>query len=861
LGVPFRSNDPNSVIGEFGVGAWNLQFRHVTGGAVLRSLRASCAGVVGGSACPFGGNVATEAAVVVELRITLNGRVRVVAGKASDAGVAPSPATAQFKTVGLKAQRRGAFRAALHYVCPGAMAGAAKVHGIKRSQLGRVQDLRQAVHDSSLLHRRGVLRAGPVTSLAGNPWNEVLRIELPTRRRSRVMTSEAKADFVRLDRSAYRFFQVCGWASVVPWGDIQRLQSRKVTKLAFVEGSAALENVSFANHPFTKCPCQGGRDRPVAFADGEQAGVANAGEVINVGIGKESEPLMRCEDLRVRRAHASLGHRRSFLYGRLRGMTFCTGRRAQIFLASRRVFGGPPTRGKQPLLGSLRLPAQPTNLWPTRGAMRAEGGRSPKKQQNGLADFVHIERLGSGNYRPTMHRFCASISFIDSGSLEREREWSRTKMRQPIAPADRKHSLAEDERWKVVERIAASPGFQKSARLRELLLYLTEETLQGRASQLTEHEIGHAIFGKPADYSPLDDSSVRVHARQLRLRLHEYFDSVGHSEPMIVEIPKGSYAPVFRSKTPEPAEPITPLKDMDSRRNAAGRVIPWILCAILVTMCAYLGKKVFVSHSSVAAKAPDYPPWPLSEVFDPEHRTHIVVADVNYGMMRIIAQKPGSLEDYLKPDFPRSFLPTPIPKQQALIMNYISGSGLTSYADVSVLTSLTKLAGDYRDRTSVRFARDIRLRDLDDGNYIFLGSPGSNPWVQLFQGRLNFQEAERLVGAGPKEFVNKDPHAGEQKAYVGLRFTGTAGEDYADIALLPSPANGTAVLILQGLQQEGTEAAGRFLADANQRRVLREALGLSSDPKSKVWFEALIRTKAVDGAPNAEAIVAARLIP
>lgn len=204
-------------------------------------------------------------------------------------------------------------------------------------------------------------------------------------------------------------------------------------------------------------------------------------------------------------------------------------------------------------------------------------------------------------------------------------------------------------------------------------------------------------------------------------------------------------------------------------------------------MCAYLGKKVFVFQTTVAVKPHDYPPWPLSEVFDPEHRTHIVVADVNYGMMRIIAQKPGSLEDYLKPDFPRSFLPTPIPKQQALIMNYISGSGLTSYADVSVLTSLTKLAGDYRDRTSVRFARDIRLRDLDEGNYIFLGSPGSNPWVQLFQGRLNFHEAEGSVGAGPKEFINKDPHAGEQKAYVGLRFTGTAGEDYADIALFAEP--------------------------------------------------------------------------
>jgi hypothetical protein len=433
-------------------------------------------------------------------------------------------------------------------------------------------------------------------------------------------------------------------------------------------------------------------------------------------------------------------------------------------------------------------------------------------------------------------------------------------MRDRVSSGERKNSLADDERWQVVERIAASPGFQKSARLRELLFYITEQSLQRHVSQLTEHEIGRAIFGKPADYSPLDDSSVRVHARQLRLRLHEYFDSIGRSEPLVVEIPKGSYVPVFRSATVEPTVAGALPKSPGVRGLTAGRALPWILCIILATMCAYLGRRVVVSRNTGLTPAHDYPPWPLSEVLDSEHQTYFVVSDVNYGMMRIIAQNPGSLEEYLEPDFPHSFLPSLAAKQEAPIMNYISDSGLTSNADVSVVVSLIKLAGEDRDRISVRFARDIRLRDLDEGNYIFAGSPASNPWVQLFQDRLNFQEAEGRVGAGPKEFVNKNPRPGEQKAYVGLRFTGTVGEDYADIALLSNPASGTAILILQGLQQEGTEAAGRFLADASQRRVLREALGLPSEPKTKVWFEALIRTQAVAGAPNSAAIVAARLI-
>jgi hypothetical protein len=64
--------------------------------------------------------------------------------------------------------------------------------------------------------------------------------------------------------------------------------------------------------------------------------------------------------------------------------------------------------------------------------------------------------------------------------------------------------------------------YEGNARLRELLLYITEQTLRGRANLLTEHEIGHAIFGKPADYSPLEDSSVRAQAVNMRPHPYEF---------------------------------------------------------------------------------------------------------------------------------------------------------------------------------------------------------------------------------------------------------------------------------------------------------------------------------------------------
>ena len=69
--------------------------------------------------------------------------------------------------------------------------------------------------------------------------------------------------------------------------------------------------------------------------------------------------------------------------------------------------------------------------------------------------------------------------------------------------------------------------------------------------------------------------------------------------------------------------------------------------------------------------------------------------------------------------------------------------------------------------------------------------------------------------------------------------------------------------MLEGLQQEGTEAAGRFLADIENRRQLKAALGLSSSSDTfpeNIWFEALVRSRTVAGAPDTTTLVAVRRV-
>lgn len=416
--------------------------------------------------------------------------------------------------------------------------------------------------------------------------------------------------------------------------------------------------------------------------------------------------------------------------------------------------------------------------------------------------------------------------------------------------------LKADPRWQLIEKVTASPSFQKSARIRELLRFMAERTLHGHVQDLTEHNIGSTVFGKPQDYNVVEDSSVRVQVRQLRLKLHEYFDGEGREEPWVVEIPKGAYTTVFRNVESRASTNATH-ESLRPQSRLGLRLLPWTLAALFFSSTAALW------FSRPRPAATPAPPWPLAPLFTPGGQSvRVVVADANYGMMRLVDQRPVTLERYLSPSYRSGedlLAPHPTERETRL-MRYLNGALLTSYADLVVVDTLMRLSGQARDDFSIVSARDLNPRDLEDGSFVFVGSPSSNPWVSYFDNKLNFQEREgSVVGEGPKYFLNLHLRPGEQERYQGLAFTGSSGEDYATIALLPLPSGHGNVLILQGLQQEGTEAAGLFLADADNRKALQKALGITGTAAQPVYFEALIRNQAIAGAPSATSIVATRL--
>jgi TolB-like protein/Flp pilus assembly protein TadD len=99
-----------------------------------------------------------------------------------------------------------------------------------------------------------------------------------------------------------------------------------------------------------------------------------------------------------------------------------------------------------------------------------------------------------------------------------------------------------------LERILASVTFRQVDRLKRFLSFIVSEALAGRGHQLKEYVIGVQVFDKDSSFDPRADPIVRVQARRLRARLVRYYREEGGGDALVIELPKGGYAPVFKSR-------------------------------------------------------------------------------------------------------------------------------------------------------------------------------------------------------------------------------------------------------------------------------------------------------------------------
>jgi adenylate cyclase len=103
--------------------------------------------------------------------------------------------------------------------------------------------------------------------------------------------------------------------------------------------------------------------------------------------------------------------------------------------------------------------------------------------------------------------------------------------------------------------IVASEAFSGSPRLQQLLTYVVTETIEGRAERIKGLSIAQDVFGQTDPEVARTSTIVSVEARRLRRKLADYYLGIGANAPIVIEIPKGTFVPVFRqagsAETPE----------------------------------------------------------------------------------------------------------------------------------------------------------------------------------------------------------------------------------------------------------------------------------------------------------------------
>jgi hypothetical protein len=93
--------------------------------------------------------------------------------------------------------------------------------------------------------------------------------------------------------------------------------------------------------------------------------------------------------------------------------------------------------------------------------------------------------------------------------------------------------------------VLASAAFAHSPSLTAFLRFVVEAALAGRGDQLKGYTIAVEALGRRSDFDPETDAIVRVDAGRIRSALARYYETDGAHDAVVIDLPRGHYAPTF----------------------------------------------------------------------------------------------------------------------------------------------------------------------------------------------------------------------------------------------------------------------------------------------------------------------------
>jgi len=433
-------------------------------------------------------------------------------------------------------------------------------------------------------------------------------------------------------------------------------------------------------------------------------------------------------------------------------------------------------------------------------------------------------------------------------------------------------ALLQDHLKDVIE----GEAFRGSHRSGQFLKYVVEQAIARHCDSLKERVIGVELFGRSPSYDTGDDAIVRVTASDVRKRLLQHYGMYGATSKFRISLPLGSYIPEISHETGSngnghhewqaaahdaatksetsgsvresaPDAPVAvlpaaaPIESKFSRPNRLLMVVIVLATALNLSVWGFL----WTRPSRPAAEPAAILPW--SVFLNSPRPLHLITSDPDIAEVQQYIGGEISTSDYAN----RHLIPNPdkmTPEVQRF-WNVIIRDDKASFVDAEIAVRIAEMTETYAKRVSLSAARNIQIADLQtDDNYIFLGSPRSDPWSTLFSDQLDFQFAfDRNSGQEIIRNLRPKPH--EALQYIPTALGGATGQSYAIIAFVQNPDHNGQVLLLAGANAEGTEAAGRLITDMPRLSAALHTCGISRGGPLK-HFELLLKLNTMAGSPN-----------
>lgn len=442
------------------------------------------------------------------------------------------------------------------------------------------------------------------------------------------------------------------------------------------------------------------------------------------------------------------------------------------------------------------------------------------------------------------------------------------------------HHLAE---------IIEGAAFKGSHRSAQFLKYIVDQAIAGHFESLKERVIGVELFGRSTSYDTSDDAIVRVTASDVRKRLLQHYGKYGSTSGYRISLPSGSYIPEITRCTPSEEStadgiathretgtlhgPVGTDRDRSQATASAALVaehspadgqLPgvnrfrWLLVCILILISVVTLSAVAWRRASRTAVEPQNSPlW--SALFNSAHATHLITSDPNIVVVQEITGSELTVSDYAN----HKYIPDPntlTPEQVRFTHMILWGDNSSAALDPPITASIAELAQTHAKKLEVRAARSIQLTDLKtDDNFIFLGSPRSDPWSALFSEELDFRFTFDKATA-QEVIVNTHPRAHELSSYVPTALGWATGQSFAIIAFIQNLDQDGQVLLLAGASGEGTEAAGKLITDVPRLTATLQKCGMEPSTPLR-HFEILMRVNTMAGSPNSSDVVACHILP